>query len=286
MDLEHVERKLRSTRSLRELVSTMRALSALHLRQSSEALEHVRLYEDALRDALRAIPAPALRPPRPRRLLSIVLGTDQGLCGPLVRRLVELVRHRAERLGQRLGPVVATGKRARDLLEDAGLPVLRHHAAPSSVRGVDEAVERLAGELDALVAHGECDGAEVLFTRHHGTQIGQPAAVRIFPVHQLRLLGEATPPPERPVRTYEAPERIAQSILREWTHLALVRALLESLAAEHAARLSATDAADAAADKRLDELLRERDRLRQEVLTEEVRELSSYLPRSIDLGVD
>ncbi len=275
MDLGTLERRVRNVGAVREIVSTMRALSAVHLRRGSEALAHLREYEETLRRALAALPASVLEPPPPSLVLLLVLGTDQGLCGPLTRRLMDRALTRRDTLAERWAGVIAVGGRTVDLSEAAGCRVIEHHGAPASVRGVDPLVEALAHSIASRVESGRCNGVEVVYTRHEGAGVGAPTLTRVFPVHRRQLLAGGEETPSQPPRTYMEASHIAQSLLEEWTYVEVYRAAMESLTAEHAARLRTTDAATHALDRRLEELRLERNHLTQEAITEELRELGA-----------
>jgi F-type H+-transporting ATPase subunit gamma len=275
MTLAEIEARTRNVRGIRAIVSTMRSLSAVHLRHGSEALTRLREHEAAIRDALQRIPAPALAPAQPTRLLLIAFGSDQGMCGPMTRRLVDRATMRLEVIGAHAVGVVAVGRRTRDLFEARGVVVSRTHDAPTSLPGVDELVEILAATITHAVAEGRAEGVEVAHTQHRGTAPGTPAVTRVFPAHRERLVGEDEREPALPPRLHESPDRVAEALLSEWSEAEIYRTLVESLTAEHAARLRTTDAATHAIDKWLEALRLEHDHLRQENVTEEILEIVS-----------
>jgi F-type H+-transporting ATPase subunit gamma len=274
MTVAEVEKRLGSARVVEGIVTTMRTLSAVQLRHGSEALKEIREFEAVLREALASIETPALQPASPIRLMMVVIGSDQGMCGALTRQIVERAVARREHLGERAGDVVAVGLRAYDHLRRAGIEVKKVHGAPTSIAGVERLVERIGRTVQTGVAEGEHDGVEVAYTQHVGTGAGMPAVTRVFPIDRERLLsgGRRAEAPGH-VRLFEKPSEVARAVYDLWTISETYRAAVEALTSEHAARLRTTDAAHRAVEKRIEALIVERNRLRQDQITEELQEI-------------
>ena len=268
-DLGQLERRRAGLSAIREIVSSLRALSSLQFRRAREGLGARRELESDLHRALAAVSAP--RPPvaDPQRILLIVLGTDQGFCGPLVERLVEAARARMAG-----GPegvsfrVLAVGSRTRALLERQLGEAPEHLPLPVSPRSVDPAVETLAEALERRVGADEVDGIDVVYAHFLGPGRYEPRVTRLFPVAPERL-----PRPGRPARLNERADRVLDRLVFEWIYAELYRVVLEALSAEHGARMNTTDAATRAADDALAELDVQRHRARQAEATHEVLEI-------------
>lgn len=259
---------------IREIVSTMRALSAVHLRHASDALTSLRPYALGLEDALAAASLDRPSVSSPRAVLVIVQGTDQGLCGPLTLRVVERAQSHIALLGERYAGCIAVGRRVHDALRGLGLEPRSWQRAPSSVRGVDERVAGLAKIGESLFEAGLSDGADVVYAKSLGAGSYEPAVTRVFPLAPERLRERACAQGlRRPPRLSERPAEVFTKLIDEWLYTELYRASLETLAAEHGARLRTTDAALTVIDKRLEVLRLDRNHARQDAITSELQEI-------------
>lgn len=274
-DLQGVEKRIKSVQTVRSVVSTMRALSAVQMRNAASVIEALRSYERQLATTLAWLRSPALTPPPCRSVVTIALGTDQGLCGALPRRVVQCALAHAREQGERGAGLVAVGLRTAELLEARGEATLAAFAAPSSLHGIDGLVESLAGLMLPELERGGWDGIDVVYTRQQSSGSAQPQVVRVYPVAHQALAVPKEALPRLPPHTYAKEHDTVFRLLEEWTYVALYQAAVEAHAAEQAARLRTTDAATHNADNKLDELKLAHNHLRQELVTQELQELTS-----------
>lgn len=274
-DLRRVERRMANLRMIREIVHSFRALSAVQYRHASQGLASLRTYADLFHRGLTYLDLPSLSQSSPQRLLLIVMGSDQGLCGPLTARVVERAMNRARELGNNLFGMVAIGNRTGDLLASQGAGLVAIHNSPASVRGIDDLVGWVAQTIGHLLDEQRCDGAEVVAMRLVNSGDSRPELLRVLPIDPASLWETTGGRPPREPQLYERSEVVAAAILREWTYIEVYRCALESLTSEHDARLRTTDAATHALDRKLEELRLEHNHLRQEAITEEILETVS-----------
>lgn len=273
-DLQAVERRSRNVGVVRGIVFTMRALSAIQFRKGAAALERLREYEAGLRETLALLPPPRLAPDAGSRVLLVAMGGDQGLSGPLTRRLVAHTLERAREVDGVHGGIFAVGRRLRESLEDAGAELLGWRRAPLSPIGIDGVVGATATVIERAVATGGWSAVELVYARSGGVGRFTPARFRLFPPDLERARPDGSPP-GHPPRTYEPARRVAASVLEEWVYVGVFRAALETFVSDHGARLQVTDGAVRALDRKLEELQTERNRIRQHAITEEIQEIVS-----------
>lgn len=251
MEQAALERKLGNAKALRDIMVTMRSLSAAQLRRGQAALEAIRQYEETIcRGLLRSRYEPPSRT-TPDRVLIIVLGSDQGMCGGLTQRLVDRAILRIERHSAVTRILAVAGRRAQAYLEARGQRVDYRYESAVSVRGVDAVVEALAEHIEKELPGGPCCRVEVVYTRQSGEYGGSASALCIYPP-QPRIPDGAVLPRFDP-QSYELLADVLAASLPEWSYAALYRCALESLAAEHEARMRTTDAGVHTLDRRLDE---------------------------------
>lgn len=282
--VEQLNRKLRIGEELHSVVGTMKGLAAVAIHDYERAVRALREYTATIEQGLQILffgrpDSVPVESPAEGRVVVIVVGTDQGLCGPINREIARAAlewceEHQVSR-GNRL--VVALGARAARELESAGLPPSEHVALPSSVEAIARVVDDLIVRIDRWRTEREVDRVMVFF--QHPLQRTQ-RTTRMFQVippdvHRLRGIAER-PWPTRmlPASPHER-EVLLAGLLREDLFIALYRAIAEGKTAEHGARLSAMQAAEQNIEERLEVLRTQYHQLRQAQITEELLDVVS-----------
>ena len=119
MTLESLNRRIKTTSDLREIVSTMKMLSSVSVGQYDKALTSIKQYRQTIRDAFHGLFSQDsfnYTPPRPnkgpQKILSIIIGTDNGLVGKFNRDLMAYVQRYIEnQYPDATHRVIAVGKR-------------------------------------------------------------------------------------------------------------------------------------------------------------------------------
>lgn len=282
--IETLTRKLKVGEELHSVVGTMKGLAAVAIHDYERAMEALREYTNTVERGLQILffrrpeSVPVGAPDRGRVAL-IVIGTDQGLCGPINQEIARTARDWAGEHGvdpdQRL--VVALGLRAARELELMGMAPAEQVVLPGSVDAISRAVDDLILRIDGWRSTGDVDRVLVFF--QHPLQRTQrtPRMFQVLPADVNRLRGIA----ERPWPTRMLPsfphgrEELLSALLREDLFVALYRAVAEAKTAEHGARLSAMQAAEQNIEERLETLQNEYRQLRQSRITEEILDVVS-----------
>lgn len=296
-DLITVDRRIAGLKSVGTLVASLRSLSAMHWRRGSAALLDLRSYEESLRKAVASLGGEAMHPMTlaaraPTGRLVIVVGTDQGLTGTLVHRIVRYAVDYIVGVGLSQCTAVAIGDRTAQMLREANVDAIVSLRTPASIDGIGRAVEEIAELAFERMVRGSEDVIEVVYAHHRGSGASQPTRTQVHPVRTDMLLGsgaaagQSSRPEERedghrrrgvrgryPPRLYEEASKVATALLEEWTYIETYRALLESFTSEQGARLRITDAASSVLDRRLESLRLSRNRLQQSQVTAEIAEI-------------
>lgn len=282
--LESLSRKLRIGEELHSVVGTMKALAAVSIHEFEEAVNALREYTTTIELGLQILfgMRPEAIPSErrvSRRVAGIVVGSDQGLCGPINReiatRALEWFEEHEVEPGDRL--VVALGARVARELSLVGLPASRLHAAPSSVEAIGPMVEDFIVDIDRW-REAEGVGRVMVFFQHPLRRTQRtPRLYQVIPPDVRRFEGIT----ERPWPTEMLPdsphpwEDLLTGLLRQDLFIALYRAVAEAKAAEHGARLAAMQAAEQNIEERLDQLRNEYHQLRQAEITEQLLDVVS-----------
>lgn len=279
--LDRFRRELDSLDELRDIVKTMKALSAASIRQYERAVtalaEYYRTVEKGLHVVLKDTnvslsPAPHSR--EPRRLGAIVFGSDHGLCG---RFNEELAAHTLDRIaaspaeseGRR---VLVVGARAAASLEQAGQAVDEILVLPGSAAQITAVVQQILLRLDEWLQSAGVQYVYLLFNRRSADRGYYSTGVELLPLqlHRFRRLEEERWPSRNlPTFTMES-DKLLSRLLHQYLFVMIFRACAESHASEHASRLAAMQEAERNLDNHLEELTMDFRRARQTAITSEL----------------
>jgi F-type H+-transporting ATPase subunit gamma len=257
-----VERRLRHLGELREILGSMKSLAFMQ----AQRLERGRAARAALAASLdraaaalvawypEAVPAPAPGPPA-----WVVLGAERGFCGDLNGALA--ARLAAEAGAEPSGPVIAVGRRLRDLLADQGVHVVGVPGA-DMVEALDGVLE---GVAEALAARQAPAALGLLYHDPEAEAVTLRPLIPPFP----RPAAGGAPAGSPPVLNMP-PRDLARALEEQLVLTRLQGALHDALLAESRRRVSHLDGAVRHLDRRIDALRRRGNALRQEEIIEEI----------------
>lgn len=275
-----IRKRVETTKDLRSIVRTMKALATVSIRQYEDAVTSLAEYARGVNlgmqallnlrpDALREISGPgAVRPG------VIVLGSDQGLCGAFNERIAGRFLDRQHAAS---GPILAVGARVAARLEDGGAALAGALALPTSASMIASFVGDILSRIDAWRASDEIDGVRLFFNRSDPGTIYRPHEEVLLPldVSRLRALAAAPWRPRALPALSADWQTLFSAVVREHLFVSLHRAVAESLASEHAARRAAMHAAERNIDDRLGALRVDLNQHRQSSITSELLDIVS-----------
>lgn len=293
-----LQQRIQSLGDLQQIVRTMKALSAVSIRQYERAADTLADSEHciqlglqvALRDGLQALPDRSTSGTGAAAV--IVFGTDHGLCGRfnevIAEQALEHVSEQASEQASEQSPGeqargeqapaamhwLAVGERLLPLLDQQSQ--LEWMQVPSSAAGITAVVQRVLLRVDDWRAQG-AGRVELFHNRPSGRSGYEPTRQQLFPFDRERFQRFAQRPwPSRQLPQAMMPQpALLRHLLRQHYFFMLFRALAESLAAEHGGRLAAMQAAEKNIDERLEEVTGRFRRVRQEQITSELLDVVS-----------
>lgn len=280
--LQALDRRIRTARTVRSLVRTMKNLAAASIRHYEEAAAALDGYAEGVELGFQAVLAGGRRwePERPAReahLGAVVFGSAQGLAGRFNERVAAYAAHR---IGEAAPPrltVAPLGPYVGRRLEAAGIAPGRQLRLPSSVGGMTGAVGELLEEIDGWVRER---GVTQVLLFYNSIGVGAtftPQARHLLPLDPAWLAELSRRPwPSRGLPAFTMDRgRLFAALVREYLFVSCFRAFARSLASEQACRLSAMQVAQRNLDERLEELWRRYHQRRQTAITEELLDLAT-----------
>jgi len=277
-------RRIRSVKNTQQITRAMKFVAAARLRRAQESAIAARPYANELARVLRSTmtridePQHPLLAKRPEeRILAIILTGERGLAGAfnanILRKANEFLRaNRDKRLS-----IVPVGKKGRDSLKRAGFTFAAEYI--NVLAKVEFATAReIAGLASELYAKGEIDAVYLIFSEFKTVITANLKVEKLLPVEPETASSESSA--ERAVSQidyiYEQPaEKLLGALLPKYVEAQLLRAMLESSAAEYAARMAAMESATRNAGEVIQALTLHMNKVRQAAITKEIIEIVS-----------
>jgi len=260
--LEPLNRRIRAAHDLLGVVKTMKSLAAVNIRQFERAvasLEQYRHVVDMGWTVFLRMERPTLLQPQNEADVCLVVGSDQGMCGPFNESLwpfaLEQVA-KAETDSERQWIYWSVGEKVGAILSDADVVHEVHFAAPGSLNAVNQRIRELILTIERWRSEKRM---ETLSICHHvlGDRGGYtPVFQRILPLDPTWAEERRRAPwPGRCLPMLGASRATTFAhLFRQYLFISLYRALAQSLASENAARLMAMQAAEKNILETLDKL--------------------------------
>jgi len=256
-------RKVRSFASLGEIVGAMKALSALHFRETRGAIEPIRTYRSKVERILSVVDRTPPSHDGPVGVL--VIGGDFGFCGTYHSLLADAASKERDRDAS--GPFVVVGHRTARSLERRGLRPTRIYESPT---GVDAIASMIVPVVESLYENYLCErisALDVVSSRFGGVGTHAPIVTRLLPI------ASPLPPDATLTPRYVSSQALATAARRELLYVRLYELIVDALASEHGARLVATESAQSFLDKRSSAIERQIVATRREGTTQEMLEV-------------
>jgi F-type H+-transporting ATPase subunit gamma len=271
-------------KNTQQITRAMKFVAAARLRRAQEAALAARPYAKELARVLRSIMSRIEQPEHPllahrpeEKILVIVLTGERGLAGAfnsnILRKANELFRANK---GKKLS-VIPVGKKGRDSLKKAGF----HFAAEyvNVLARVNFGTARdIASVVTELYAKEEVDSVYIVFSEFKTVMTPNLVTEKLLPVEAIRA-DEETDGEKASAQVdyiYEEPkEELLDKLLPRYIETQILRAMLESSAAEHAARMTAMESATKNAGDVIEALTLHMNKVRQAAITKEIIEIVS-----------
>ena len=277
-------RRIRSVKNTQQITRAMKFVAAARLRRAQEAALAARPFAKELAHVLRSIMARIDEPQHPllahrpeQNVLAIVLTGERGLAGAfnanILRKANELFRaHKGKKIS-----VVPVGKKGRDSLRKAGFNLAAEFVNVLARVNFGTARE-IASLVAGLYSSEKIDSVYIAFSEFKTVMTPNLVIEKLLPIEAIRAEEEslAEQAAARVDYIYEQPEaQLLDKLLPRYVETQILRAMLESSAAEHAARMTAMESATNNAGDVIEALTLHMNKVRQAAITKEIIEIVS-----------
>jgi F-type H+-transporting ATPase subunit gamma len=275
-------RRIRSVKNSQQITRAMKFVAAARLRKAQEAALAARPYAQELARVLRSTmeriesPEHPLLAKRPEeRILVIVMSGERGLAGAfntnILRKAYEFIRTKQ---GKKI-VTIPVGKKGRDALRRANFEFAGEYV--NVLARVELGVAReIANLVSQLYIKDEIDAVYMVFSEFKNVAVANLVVQKILPIEKIEGESDKKEPEAQVDYIYEQPEeQILAHLLPRYVETQILRAMLESSAAEYAARMTAMEAATKNAGEVIEALTLHMNKVRQAAITKEIIEIVS-----------
>ena len=272
-------RRIRSVKNTQQITRAMKFVAAARLRRAQESALSARPYALEIARVLRSTIARIDEPQHPllakrpeERILVIVLSGERGLAGAFNTNILRKANEFLQANKHKELSVVPVGKKGRDALKRAGYKLAAEYI--NVLAKVEFSTAREISELlTAAYTKEETDAVYLIFSEFKSVMTANLKMEKLLPVEPESASGETA---SRVDYIYEQPEdQLLGSLLPKYIEAQVLRAMLDSSAAEYAARMAAMESATRNAGEVIQSLTLHMNKVRQAAITKEIIEIVS-----------
>jgi F-type H+-transporting ATPase subunit gamma len=279
--LESLQKRIKTTEDLRDIVGMMKTLSSVSILQYDEASASLKGYRRNITDAFHALIKRGNIPPssfntlhKTGKTLVILIGTDSGLVG---RFNTELQRKAMTDLADAHIPLsdtlfIGVGKRVIGLLSSRKVNLFAKYAISNSIKTVNSLAGTLIIKIYEAIQKEKVASVYVYY--HKREPAGQTSLekTKLLPSDKNayeRLRQKKWDTNNVPLITMP-PQKLFEALIKEYLMIELCSMLTYSLSAEHHTRMVNMQNAQKNIDESSEKLNLEYQQKRQDAITEEL----------------
>jgi len=277
-------RRIRSVKNTQQITRAMKFVAAARLRRAQEAALAARPYAKELARVLRSTMSRIAEPQHPllahrpeERILALVLTGERGLAGAFNSNILRKTNEFFRANKRKKISAIPVGKKGRDSLKKTGFNTIAEYV--NVLAKVEFGTAREISNLVIdLYAKEEIDSVYIAFSEFKTVMSANLALEKLLPVEAVAAEeGSGNEPGTSQVDyIYEQPEaQLLDKLLPRYVETQILRAMLESSAAEHAARMTAMESATKNAGDVIEALTLHMNKVRQAAITKEIIEIVS-----------
>ena len=282
MTQEVLNKQIKTTTDLRGIVNTMKMLSSVSVGQFEKALKSLNQYTRNVQSAFRGLFAqenfqyePPSRPHGKNKILTIIIGSDNGLVGRFNRDLIDIMKHNLQNQSNCI-KLITVGKRLAPMALTTDFPVIANYNNSNTVKEISALATAILTKINQVVSKEGFDKVLLFYTNRQNNE-SSVQMEQLIPFQDNLLSNLKTKKWDGktlPLITAEHNE-LFSALIREYLQIVLVHALTASLASEHYIRMVHMQQAEKNIDERLNELRLIYQQTRQNQITDELIDIVS-----------
>jgi F-type H+-transporting ATPase subunit gamma len=272
-----IRRRIGAVRNIKQITRAMQFVAASKLKRAQDATLAARPYSEVIDEVLADLATvlsgedhPLLAEREGGKRLLVLVTTDRGLAGPLN---TNTIRFAAREITDHPGDlaVVTVGRKGRDSMRRAGVP-LEAHFAGFGDRPAFADVIPLARLITDDFLEGKIGRVDIIYSRFVTTLTQKPEMDRLLPIEP----SEDTEgiPGNQFIFEPDAATVLTQ-LLPRYVATRLFQAVLEAKASEESSRMVAMKNATENAEELIEDLTLSYNKVRQSNITREMIEIAS-----------
>ncbi len=285
MSLESLNRRIKTTTDLGEIVGTMKMLSSVSVGQYEKALQSLKQYAQTIQTAFHGLfmkedfhyEQPKTTKIAPK-ILAIIIGSDNGLVGRFNQDLISFTQKYIQNQFDNASMlVVAIGKRINLLSSSQKLEIAAAYPISNSIKELAPMATQLINQINEIVTKNKIDFVYLFANHKQGNSAFTPRARQMIPLpaEQMKQL-KRTKWESRSIPLITLDKHILfTSLIHEYLIVIILHTLVSSLLSEHYTRMIHMQEAEQNIEDSLEEFNLEYQQMRQTQITDELIDIVS-----------
>ena len=272
-----IRRRIGAVRNIKQITRAMQFVAASKLKRAQDATLAARPYSEKIDEVLADLATvlsgedhPLLAEREGGKRLLVLITTDRGLAGPLN---TNTIRFAAREITEHKGDlaVVTVGRKGRDAMRRAGVPMDAHFAGFGDRPSFADVIPLARLITDDFLA-GKISRVDIVYSRFITTLTQKPEAFQLLPITPSEDT-EGIPGNQFIFEPNAA--SVLEQLLPRYVATRLFQAVLESKASEESSRMVAMKNATENAEELIEDLTLSYNKVRQSNITREMIEIAS-----------
>lgn len=278
--LDSLKKTLNTSKSIKQVVSTMKALSATSIKKYEKMVKILFAYKNNIELALQAMMIYGKNvnisdidyfKNTGNKNLSIVFGSNQGLCGRFNDRIKNFVLEDIEDEIDK-NEIIVVGERLYNLMSITKLNIIKSIYLPNLVEISSDTIFDILQIIDEKLKTKTINNIFIYYTANDGSTNGTLTKIRLIPIDK-RILENAKNRvwPTNGMPYWQIKNEILMSdLLKQYISITLNNALANSIASEQKNRLITLQGAEGNIEELIKNKTQEYNQKRQTTITSEL----------------
>ncbi|MDP3620816.1 MAG: F0F1 ATP synthase subunit gamma [Polynucleobacter sp.] len=278
---KEIRSKIKSVQNTRKITKAMEMVAASKMRRAQERMRNARPYSEKIREIVANLAKanPEYRPAymvvrEVKKVGTILVSTDKGLCGGLNTNVLRLVANQVREMQEKKIEIefTAIGSKGLQFLNRSKAKLLSQTIQLGDTPHMDTLIGAITAQLEAF-ERGEVDAVYLAYTRFVNAMKQEPVLEKILPLEASEMeAGETGGTSWDYIYEPEA-ESILDGLLKRYVEALIYQAVAENMASEQSARMVSMKAASDNAKNVIGELQLDYNKTRQAAITKELSEI-------------